>query len=106
MLRLTVSPEEYLRINDNIKIVFLGGTNNHLKKKTGFFGYYRMNEHCDSADSYNETDTCNKTYSYSNANNNNKICLLYTSLLHIILYFVVDALCIQSILVNKLHCRS
>ena len=27
-------------------------------------------------------------------------------LLHIILYFVVDALCIQSILVNKLHCRS
>ena len=47
--------------------------NNHLKKKTGFFVYYRMNEHCDSADSYNETDTCNKTYSYSNANNNNKI---------------------------------
>ena len=26
MLRLTVSPEEYLMINDNIKIVFLGGT--------------------------------------------------------------------------------
>lgn len=47
--------------------------NNHLKKKTGFFVYYRMNEHCDSADSYNETDTCNKTYGYSNANNNNKI---------------------------------
>ena len=47
--------------------------NNHLKKKTGFFVYYRMNEHCDSADSYNETDSCNKTYSYSNANNNNKI---------------------------------
>ena len=47
--------------------------NNHLKKKTGFFVYYRMNEHCDSADSYNETDTCNKTCSYSNANNNNKI---------------------------------
>lgn len=47
--------------------------NNHLKKKTGFFVYYRMNEHCDSTDSYNETDTCNKTYSYSNANNNNKI---------------------------------
>ena len=39
--------------------------NNHLKKKTGFFVYYRMNEHCDNADSYNETDTCNKTYSYS-----------------------------------------
>ena len=47
--------------------------NNHLKKKTGFFVYYRMNEHCDSADSYNETYTCNKTCSYSNANNNNKI---------------------------------
>ncbi len=30
MLRLTVSPEEYLMINDNIKIVFLGGTKNHL----------------------------------------------------------------------------
>ena len=29
MLRLTVSPEEYLMINDNIKIVFLGGTKNH-----------------------------------------------------------------------------
>lgn len=29
-----------------------------------------------------------------------------TNLLHIILYFVVDALCIQSILVNQLHCRS
>ena len=26
MLRLTVSPEEYLMINDNVKIVFLGGT--------------------------------------------------------------------------------
>ncbi|WP_408611196.1 carbon storage regulator [Jutongia huaianensis] len=25
MLRLTVSPEEYLMIGDNIKIVFLGG---------------------------------------------------------------------------------
>ena len=31
MLRLTVSPEEYLMINDNIKIVFLGGTQNHLR---------------------------------------------------------------------------
>ena len=31
MLRLTVSPEEYLMINDNIKIVFLGGTKNHLR---------------------------------------------------------------------------
>ena len=30
MLRLTVSPEEYLMINDNIKIVFLGGTNGAL----------------------------------------------------------------------------
>ena len=27
MLRLTVSPEEYLMINDNIKIVFLGEVN-------------------------------------------------------------------------------
>ena len=31
MLRLTVSPEEYLMINDNIKIVILGGTKNHLR---------------------------------------------------------------------------
>ena len=31
MLRLTVSPEEYLMINENIKIVFLGGTKNHLR---------------------------------------------------------------------------
>ena len=31
MLRLTVSPEEYLIIKDNIKIVFLGGTKNHLR---------------------------------------------------------------------------
>lgn len=31
MLRLTVSTEEYLMINDNIKIVFLGGTKNHLR---------------------------------------------------------------------------
>lgn len=31
MLRLTVSPEEYLMINGNIKIVFLGGTKNHLR---------------------------------------------------------------------------
>ena len=31
MLRLTVSPEEYLMINDNIKIEFLGGTKNHLR---------------------------------------------------------------------------
>ena len=33
-------------------------------------------------------------------------CEAHTPLLHIILYFVVDALCIQSILVDKLHCRS
>ena len=26
-----LSPEEYLMINDNIKIVFLGGTKNHLR---------------------------------------------------------------------------
>ena len=31
MLRLTVSPEEYLLINGNIKIVFLGGTKNNLR---------------------------------------------------------------------------
>ena len=31
MLRLTVSPEEYLVINENIKIVFLGGTKNNLR---------------------------------------------------------------------------
>ncbi|MDO4167308.1 MAG: carbon storage regulator [Eubacteriales bacterium] len=31
MLRLTVSPEEYLMIGDNIKIIFLGGTKNHLR---------------------------------------------------------------------------
>lgn len=31
MLRLTVSPEEYLVINDNIKIVFLGGSKNNLR---------------------------------------------------------------------------
>uniref|UniRef100_UPI004056C14C carbon storage regulator n=1 Tax=Acetatifactor sp. TaxID=1872090 RepID=UPI004056C14C len=31
MLRLTVSTEEYLMINDNIKIIFLGGTKNHLR---------------------------------------------------------------------------
>ena len=60
--------------------------NNHLKKKTGFFVYYRMNEHCDSADSYNETDTC----SYSNANNNNKINTYKTRLLplnHLLISF-------------------
>ena len=31
MLRLTVSTEEYLMIGDNIKVVFLGGTKNHLR---------------------------------------------------------------------------
>lgn len=31
MLRLTVSPEEYLMIGDDIKIVFLGGSKNHLR---------------------------------------------------------------------------
>ena len=31
MLRLTVSPEEYLLINDNIKIIFLGGSKNNLR---------------------------------------------------------------------------
>ncbi|MDE6890505.1 MAG: carbon storage regulator [Lachnospiraceae bacterium] len=31
MVRLTVSTEEYLMLNDNIKIVFLGGTKNHIR---------------------------------------------------------------------------
>ncbi|MDO4303262.1 MAG: carbon storage regulator [Bacillota bacterium] len=31
MLRLTVSTEEYLMIGENIKLVFLGGTKNHLR---------------------------------------------------------------------------
>lgn len=31
MLRLTVSPEDYLLIGDNVKIVFLGGSKNHLR---------------------------------------------------------------------------
>ncbi len=31
MLRLTVSTEEYLMIGENIKIVFLGGTKNHMR---------------------------------------------------------------------------
>lgn len=31
MLRLTVSTEEYLMIGGNIKIVFLGGSKNHLR---------------------------------------------------------------------------
>ena len=31
MLRLTLSTEEYLMLGDDIKIVFLGGSNNHLR---------------------------------------------------------------------------
>lgn len=31
MLRLTVSTEEYLMVGENVKIVFLGGTKNHLR---------------------------------------------------------------------------
>lgn len=31
MLRLTVSTEEYLMIGENVKIVFLGGSRNHLR---------------------------------------------------------------------------
>lgn len=31
MLRLTVSTEEYLQIGEDIKIVFLGGSKNHLR---------------------------------------------------------------------------
>ena len=46
--------------------------NNHLKKKTGFFVYYRMNEHCDSAESHNKTDSYNKIDCYRNVDSNNK----------------------------------
>lgn len=46
--------------------------NNHLKKKTGFFVYYRMNEHCDSAESHNKTESYNKTDNYSNDDCRNK----------------------------------
>ena len=31
MLRLTVSTEEYIKIGDNVKIAFLGGSKNHLR---------------------------------------------------------------------------
>lgn len=31
MLRLTVGPEDYLMIGDDIKIVFLGGSKNHTR---------------------------------------------------------------------------
>lgn len=31
MLRLTLSTEEYLMLGEDIKIVFLGGSNNHLR---------------------------------------------------------------------------
>lgn len=31
MLRLTVSTEEYLQIGEDIRIVFLGGSKNHLR---------------------------------------------------------------------------
>lgn len=31
MLRLTVSTEEYLMVGENVKLVFLGGTKNHLR---------------------------------------------------------------------------
>lgn len=31
MLRLTISTEEYLQIGDDVKIVFLGGSKNHLR---------------------------------------------------------------------------
>ncbi len=52
--------------------------NNHLKKKTGFFVYYRMNGHSDSAESYNKTDSYsnddghNKADAYNNADSYNK----------------------------------
>ncbi len=31
MLRLTMSPEEYLMIGDDVKIVFLGGSKNYIR---------------------------------------------------------------------------
>ena len=31
MLRLSLSTEEYLMLGDDIKIVFLGGSNHHLR---------------------------------------------------------------------------
>lgn len=31
MLRMSVSTEEYLMIGDNIKLIFLGGTGNHIR---------------------------------------------------------------------------
>lgn len=31
MLRLSVSTEEYLMIGDDVKIVFLGGSNHHMR---------------------------------------------------------------------------
>lgn len=31
MLRLSLSTEEYLKLGDDIKIVFLGGTNHHIR---------------------------------------------------------------------------
>lgn len=31
MLRLTLSTEEYLQVGENVKIVFLGGSGNHLR---------------------------------------------------------------------------
>ena len=37
MLRLTVSTEEYLMIGEDIRLVFLGGTGNHLRIMVGQF---------------------------------------------------------------------
>lgn len=31
MLRLTVSTEEYIQIGEDVKIIFLGGSKNHLR---------------------------------------------------------------------------
>lgn len=31
MLRLTMSTEEYLQIGENVKVIFLGGSKNHLR---------------------------------------------------------------------------
>lgn len=31
MLRLTLSTEEYIQIDENVRIIFLGGSKNHLR---------------------------------------------------------------------------
>ena len=54
MLRLTVSTEEYLMIGDNIKVVFLGGTKNHLRIMVD--APKDVREHCHEAPHVREAD--------------------------------------------------